>query len=146
MARFSALLPAARGPTPRFAWSPITGISQESPRESVYSFECVPFHNYVASDVVVHNCRYCFLPNTLIMTDTGYEPIESMFAAGAPTENPEVRLLGWKNALTHRNRWRVVTKAFEHLYAGQVLEIRVRGLPPLRCTPDHPLFGPGPRG
>src|SRR5947208_3554596 len=83
-----------------------------SSREPVYSFECVPFHNYVASDMLVHNCRYCFLPNTLVMTESGYQPIESLFAAGAPTENPEVRLLGWKNALTHRNRWRAITKAF----------------------------------
>src|SRR3989441_7146616 len=146
MARFWRLVAKRNESTPRFAWSPIVRIAQESSREPVYSFECVPLHNYVANDVVVHNCRYCFLPNTLIMTDTGYEPIESMFAAGAPTENPEIRLLGWKNILTHRNRWRVVTKAFEHFYAGQVLEIRVRGLPPLRCTLDHPLFGPGPRG
>src|SRR5881296_518589 len=146
MARFWRLWTAGSESRPSFGWSPVDRIGLESSLEPVYSFECVPFHNYVANDVVVHNCRYCFLPNTLIMTDTSYQPIESMFAAGAPTENPEVRLLGWKNTLTHRNRWRVVTKAFEHLYAGQVLEIRVRGLPPLRCTPDHPLFGTGPRG
>src|SRR2546422_319903 len=146
MARFRRLWTAASEFRPRFAWSPVVRVGLESSREPVYSFECVPFHNYVASDVLVHNCRYCFLPNTLVMTESGYQPIESLFAAGAPTENPEVRLLGWKNALTHRNRWRVITKAFEHLYAGQVLEIRVRGLPPLRCTPDHPLFGPGPKG
>jgi len=146
MARFWRLWTAGSESRPRFGWSPVVRLKLDSSIEPVYSFECVPFHNYVANDVVVHNCRYCFLPNTLVMTEGGYEPIQSMFAAGSPTENPEVRLLGWKSALTHRDRWRVVTKAFEHLYAGQVLEIRVRGLPPLKCTPDHPLFGAGPKG
>src|SRR3989441_5979973 len=146
MGRFWHLRTGGNVSRPGFAWSPVVRIAEESSREPAYSFECIPFHNYVANNVVVHNCRYCFLPNTLVLTESGYQPIESMFAAGASTENPEVRLLGWKNALTHRNRWRVITKAFEHLYAGQILEIRVRGLPPVRCTPDHPLFGPGPKG
>src|SRR5207245_11025585 len=116
MARFRRLWTAACEFRPRFAWSQVVRVVLESSREPVYSLECVPFHNYVASDVLVHNCRYCFLPNTLVMTESGYQPIESLFAAGAPTENPEVRLLGWKTALTQRNRWRVLTNAIERLF------------------------------
>ncbi len=144
MARFWRLWSAGSESRPRFGWSQVVYIAQESLREPVYSFECVPFHNYVANEVVVHNCRYCFLPSTLVLTENGSRPIASIFAAGQPTENPEVRLLGWTNALTHKNRWRPINKAFEHLYAGQVLEIRVRGLPTLECTPDHPVFGAEP--
>lgn len=85
-------------------------------------------------------CRYCFLPETLVLTEQGYRSIESLFAEGQPTDNSAVRLLGLTTALTHRNRWRIIEKAFEHLYAGQVLEIRVRGSPVLRCTPDHRVY------
>ena len=140
MARFSALLPAARGPTPRFAWSPITGISQESPRESVYSFECVPFHNYVASDVVVHNCRYCFLPGTQILTRDGHVPIEQIFSESEPTGNEEIRRVHDRSVLTHRGRWRRATNAFQHLYSGKILRVRPFYLPGFECTPDHQVF------
>src|SRR5712692_2866766 len=85
-------------------------------------------------------CRYCFLPDTQVLTKEGYRSIESLFAEGQPTDNPEVRLLGWTTALTHRNRWRIIEKAFEHLYAGQVLEIHIRGSPVLQCTPDHLVY------
>jgi len=143
MARFWHLRTAGNESTPGFAWSRLVRIAEESSREPVYSFECVPFHNYVANDVVVHNCRYCFVPETFVMTQKGNQRIASIFAAGQPTENPEVRLVAETAALTHRNRWRKVNQAFEHLYAGQVVEIRVRGLPTLKCTPDHPLFRAG---
>jgi len=91
-------------------------------------------------------CRYCFLPETLVATQRGHESIQSLFEEGQRTANPEVRLLGWNAALTHRNRWRTIGKAFEHLYAGRVLEVHVKGLPVLRCTPDHRLFIQSSRG
>jgi pyruvate formate lyase activating enzyme len=140
MTQFWRLLRRRSESSPQFVWKPVVRIAAESSAEPVYSFECVPFHNYVANDILVHNCRYCFLPGTLVMTERGFEPIEAMFARGQPTENPEVRILGWTTALTHENRLRVVKTAFEHFYAGPVLEIRVRGTPTLRCTPDHPIF------
>jgi pyruvate formate lyase activating enzyme len=85
-------------------------------------------------------CRYCFLPETQVLTEQGYRSIESLFAEGQPTDSSEVRMLGWTTALTHRNRWRIIEKAFEHIYAGQVLEIRIRGSPVLHCTPDHRMY------
>ena len=140
MAEFWRVIGRTDTPRPRFAWSPVVQIATEASSEPVYSFECVPFHNYVANDVLVHNCRYCFLPGTLILTERGFEPIDAMFAGGRPTGNPEVRLLGRTTALTHRNRFRTVTKAFQHFYGGGILEIHVQGTPTLQCTPDHPLF------
>ncbi len=147
MARFWRLWSERGGPSPRFAWSPILSVSQESHREPVYSFECVPFHNYVASDVVVHNCRYCFLPGTQVSTEDGHVPIEQIFSEAEPTGKAEVRRIHNRRILTHRGRWRKATKAFQHFYAGKVLQVRPFYLPGFECTPDHQVFasiGGGP--
>ncbi len=40
-------------------WLPVFSVTQTDRIETVYSFECIPNHNYVANGVVVHNCRYC---------------------------------------------------------------------------------------
>jgi len=128
-------------PHPSFRWAQVREISQESRRESVFSFECVPFHNYVASNVLVHNCKYCFLPGTLVLTERGHEPIERVFGEAHLTANPEIRTLGGRLALTHRGRWRRIRKAFEHLYVGRVLSIRPYYLPGFECTPDHRIYG-----
>src|SRR2546428_1518640 len=133
--------------SPAFRWSRVLGVSRESGRETVYSFECVPFHNYVANDVLVHNCRYCFLPDTKVLTDVGHETMASIFAGSTPGENPEVRTVEGKQAFTHRGRWRRVSKSFEHLYSGTILHIRPYYLPGFECTPEHGILasvGGGP--
>ena len=124
----------------RYRWKKVRAIRPEAAVEDVYSFECVPFHNYVVNDVVAHNCRYCFLPGTMVLTESGHQPIESIFAAAEPTENTEVRLVQGRRALTHRGRWMLVKKAFEHLYSGRVLAIRPYYLPAFECTPDHRVY------
>src|SRR3990172_1819909 len=68
--------------SPSLRWAEVVRIVPEGGRERVYSFECVPFHNYVADSVVVHNCRYCFLPGTMVLTDQGHLPIEEVFTNG----------------------------------------------------------------
>ncbi|HEV8594805.1 MAG TPA: AmmeMemoRadiSam system radical SAM enzyme, partial [Thermoplasmata archaeon] len=40
-------------------WLPVFSVAATDRFETVYSFECIPNHNYVANGVVVHNCRYC---------------------------------------------------------------------------------------
>ena len=130
---------AARDP-PRFRWARVGGVARESGHEDVYSFECVPFHNYVADGVVVHNCRYCFLPGTEVLTNEGHLPIEEVFRRGSATDNPDVRRPEDLSALSHRGRWRRITKAFEHLHSGTVLRIRPYYLPAIECTPNHRVY------
>ena len=125
---------------PTFGWSSVLRVSPEGSRERVYSFECVPFHNYVAADVVVHNCRYCFLPGTKVLTDRGQERIERIFASSPPSLNPEVRGADGRMAFTHKRRWRRIVQAFEHFYSGPALEIRLAGMGALECTPDHNVY------
>ncbi len=139
-ARFWQALRSGLGPAPGFRWARITRVELEGPRERVFSFECVPFHNYLAGGVVVHNCRYCFVPGTMVLTDHGPQPIESLFGAGEPTDHSEVRRVRKTHVLTHRGRWRRVTKAFQHLYSGPVLRVRPYYLPGFECTPDHAVY------
>ncbi len=85
-------------------------------------------------------CRYCFLPGTIVLTNRGQERIDDVFADSRTTENPELRLVDNRVALTHRGRWRPVSKAFEHFYAGKVLSIQADSVRRLECTPDHRVF------
>ncbi len=128
------------GPAPLFGWRRVRDIALEDDREPVYSFECLPHHNYVADGTVVHNCRYCFAPETLVLTEKGHVPIESLFEEATETNNPEVRELGDREVLTHRGRWRQVRQAFRHVYSGPLRSIRPFYLPGFRCTPGHQVF------
>jgi len=128
------------GSSSRYEWARVRSVRAEALREHVYSFECVPFHNYVAGQVVAHNCRYCFLPGTRVLTEDGHVAIDELFRDAQSTNNPEVRLVSEQRALTHRGRWRRIRKAFEHLYSGPVLRIRPFYLPGFECTPDHLVF------
>ncbi len=40
-------------------WVTVRSVRPLERVEPVYSFECIPNHNYVADGVVVHNCAYC---------------------------------------------------------------------------------------
>ncbi|MCI0559844.1 MAG: DUF559 domain-containing protein, partial [Nitrososphaera sp.] len=40
-------------------WVDVKSVKQTSRVEAVYSFECIPTHNYVADGILVHNCKYC---------------------------------------------------------------------------------------
>ena len=130
----------ALAPSPEFGLRRIASIDQEDAKEPVFSFECVPHHNYVADEAVVHNCRYCFAPGTLVLTERGHVPIEAVFNDATPTRNPKARDVGDHEVLTHRGRWKQVRQAFQHLYQGTLLTIRPFYLPGFRCTPDHQVF------
>ncbi len=40
-------------------WVTVKEVAPTSKFEQVYSFECIPKHNYVADGIVCHNCSYC---------------------------------------------------------------------------------------
>jgi pyruvate formate lyase activating enzyme len=41
------------------AWVDVKAVGPTDRFEPVYSFECIPDHNYVGDGVIVHNCSYC---------------------------------------------------------------------------------------
>ena len=40
-------------------WVTVKKVAPSSKVEQVYSFECIPKHNYVADGIISHNCHYC---------------------------------------------------------------------------------------
>ena len=85
-------------------------------------------------------CRYCFVPGTFVSTDQGRRTIESLFQGGTPTDHSEVHRVENQSALTHRGRWRRILNAFEHLYSGRMIELRLVGFESIECTPDHGVY------
>ena len=91
-------------------------------------------------------CRYCFVGETTIHTNTGILSIQSLFEEARPTANQEVRLPEGLAVVTHRNRWRHVRKAFQHWYSGPIVEVTTELGPGFRSTPDHGVYVAEPHG
>ncbi len=85
-------------------------------------------------------CRYCFVDSTPVMTNIGPMLIASIFEAAVPTELREVRKVDGLFALTHANRYRRITKAFRHWYAGPLLAVNTTRSFAFRATPEHQIF------
>jgi len=91
-------------------------------------------------------CRYCLLPGTLVLTKDGALPIEQLFRDSDATDHSEVRTVEHRAALTHRNRWRRIVKAFQHFYVGVVLRLETTSNLSVTCTPNHGVFALRPNG
>lgn len=68
----------------------------------------------------------CFVAGTLILTDTGYKPIESISAGD--------------KVLTHTNQFMAVVKPMRRPYSGHLLNINAMPFDELKCTPEHPFY------
>ena len=85
-------------------------------------------------------CRYCFVGATQVETDIGLLSIDSIFNAAEHTDRKEVRIVRGMHALTHANRWRRVTKAFQHWYSGPMLSVLTADGHGFESTPEHHVF------
>jgi len=45
--------------TNKRAWVDVKAVGPTDRFEPVYSFECIPDHNYVGDGIILHNCSYC---------------------------------------------------------------------------------------
>lgn len=95
-------------------------------------------------------CVFCFSPDTRVLTDRGFEPIEDIFAAGGremALNGGTARFLDGLRVWTRGGKLAPVSKAFCHPYRGEMVVLKPYGLPPLLATPDHEVFAAvGPRG
>jgi phage portal protein BeeE len=70
---------------------------------------------------------FCFAPGTLVWTENGVRPIESV-------QHGDV-------VLTHRGRWRPVVKTMSRHYDGPIRRLRFIGAPGVvEVTPEHPFL------
>jgi len=120
-------------------WLPIKSARPTDRVEDVYGLETIPNHNYVADAIIVHNCQYCFSPETPIVTGDGVKTIQEIYNSseqageiGYPKESMKV--------LTHEGKFKKISKVFRHKYSGDFMRIRPYYLPELRCTPNHKIF------
>lgn len=67
----------------------------------------------------------CFGAGTLVLTDGGYRPIESLVAGDL--------------VLTHRGRWRPISGVM-HRWADSTVLVRGHGFPAIRTTDEHPFW------
>ena len=68
----------------------------------------------------------CFPPGETVITEQGFTPIESV-------------KLG-ERVLTDRGDFCPVSAVEAHEFTGEMVEIGLRGAPPLRATPNHPVL------
>lgn len=68
----------------------------------------------------------CFVAGTLVLTDSGYKPIEDI------TDNDSV--------LTHTNKFQRVVRPMSRPYGGHLLNINAMPFNELVCTPEHPFY------
>ena len=67
----------------------------------------------------------CLTPGTLVYTERGARPVSAIWPGD--------------RVLASDGTYRAVTETYKRPYKGQVLAVKVRGLPPGRFTPDHPF-------
>jgi pyruvate formate lyase activating enzyme len=84
-------------------------------------------------------CRYCFAPETSVVTNAGIKTIEELYNSseqhghiGYPRKSIE--------AISHTGIPRRISKVFRHPYSGDMVRIRPYYLPEIRCTPNHNVF------
>ncbi len=85
-------------------------------------------------------CRYCFVDFTPILTNKGVLSIGDIFDGAKTTDRSEVRTVDGLLALTHRNRWRRIRKAFRHSYTGPMASVFTGDGFAFRATPGHRVF------
>lgn len=67
----------------------------------------------------------CFAPGTLVLTRSGYEPIENVVVGD--------------EVLTHKGRWRRVTATMKKVASNRI-KIKAHGTPCLVTTEEHPFW------
>lgn len=94
-----------------------------------------PIHNDVQTlrkehledvDIIVGGWP-CFVAGTLVLTDEGYKPIETV--------------RGTEKLLTHTGSWRPIRSLQRKLYPGTLCSVKTQGgLTPIQCTDTHPFY------
>lgn len=88
-------------------------------------------------------CKYCFDPNTFIVTSRGLLTIEQLFQSSnlvQSSDTTEVSQPDNVNTITHKGRLRKIEAVFKHHYKGEMVSIVPYYLPGFKCTPNHHIL------
>ena len=85
-------------------------------------------------------CRYCFDPNTVVLTDRGLTKIEELFQSGSLIKDSQLegisRPQGVK-VVSHKGQLQKIEAVFKHYYQGPMITVIPFYLPEFSCTPNH---------
>lgn len=81
---------------------------------------------YHSGPLHCNSCGPCLVPGSMVETFDGVKPIESIQVGDL--------------VLTHRGRYSSVTRRFERVYDGMLVEVQAFALRPVRMTLDHPVL------
>jgi pyruvate formate lyase activating enzyme len=84
-------------------------------------------------------CRYCFSPETSVVTSEGIRTIEELYNAAEQSGEIGFPKNGI-SVISHTGRFRRISKVFKHPYSGDMLRIRPYYLPEIQCTPNHEIL------
>jgi pyruvate-formate lyase-activating enzyme/intein/homing endonuclease len=118
----------------------------EDPIEKKPLFHFAPGSHCLSVATVGCNlaCKFCFGPETAIATDTGIFTIRELFGIGRndiiKQNYGTIRFIEGVKAVTCKGGMENIIKVFEHPYNGNILRIKPRYIPEIRCTPGHKFF------
>jgi len=99
-------------------------------------YACYPHPKFptvsITGEACALNCKHCLPGTSPITTDSGAQPIGSVFEA--VSKGSEVKVL------THEGKFKKVIMALKHPHDGKILKIKPSHLPPFECTPIHEIF------
>jgi intein/homing endonuclease len=88
-------------------------------------------------------CVFCVDADAHILTDRGVVRIEEIFLSSGrevAVNGGKIRFPEGLCVYTRNGEPAPVAKAFCHPYRGEMVVVKPYGLPPLRVTPNHPVF------
>ncbi|MBI3306598.1 MAG: radical SAM protein [Candidatus Omnitrophica bacterium] len=107
------------------------GAIQDDPIEKKPFFHAMPGARVLSFGMLGcdFHCGYCFPPETKISTSKGMLSIGEIVSKRMPVE-----------IYTHSGKRRKIKKYFRRNYRGLLFKIKPGFLPPVECTPEHPLL------
>ncbi|MBT9168803.1 MAG: hypothetical protein DDT19_02151 [Syntrophomonadaceae bacterium] len=86
-------------------------------------------------------CLNCFISSTKVITNRGLMSIKEIFNFGKNSQyrvdGSEKRKVEDLHAITHKGHYKKIINAFRHPFKDEILVIKPRYTPPIKCTKSH---------
>lgn len=111
---------------------PTGSVIKQAKQQEVEIYESNPYNKFGAFKFEEVCAQFkpdyvCIPPNKLVMTESGYRPIQDIIVG--------------EKVLTHTGKFQKVVKVMRKEYHGQLINIKFNGCSDtLSCTPEHPIY------